>query len=69
LLDGLLLRARVRRGWPALEAYDGAEAFALEALEAVYYEVVEATREEWLALEQAHYRLLRRAADFRWGEA
>ena len=40
--------------------------FALEALEAVYYEVVEATAEEWLRVERARYRLLRRAADFRW---
>ncbi len=66
LLDGLLLPAHVGRGTPAVVAYDGEEAFALEALEALYYEVVEATREEWLALERAHYRLMRRAADFRW---
>jgi hypothetical protein len=66
LLDGLLLPARVGQGMPAVEAYDGAEAFGLEALEAAYYEVVEATKEEWLALERAHYRLLRRAQDFRW---
>jgi hypothetical protein len=66
LIDGLLLPARIARGYDSLIAYDGEEAFALEALEALYYEVVAATREEWLALERAHYRLLRRAPDFRW---
>ena len=66
ILDGLLLRARIGRTQPRLVAYDGEEAFGLEALEAIYYEVVSATREEWLALERAHYRLLRRAADFHW---
>jgi hypothetical protein len=66
LLDGLLLPACFPVGESALRAYDGDESFALEALEAVYYEVVAATVEEWLGLERAHYRLLRRAADFRW---
>lgn len=66
ILDGLLLPARVGEDWPAVCAYDGDEAFGLEALEAMYYEVVEATPEEWLAVERAPYRLLRRAADFRW---
>lgn len=66
LLDGLLLPAHLREGFPALIAYDGEESFALEALEARYYEVVSATREEWLRLEQAQYRLLRRAEDFEW---
>lgn len=65
ILDGLLLPARVG-GQPLLEASDGDETFALEALEAIYYEVVTATEEEWLQLERAHYRLLRRAADFHW---
>jgi hypothetical protein len=67
LIDGLLLPARVACAEGAVVAYDGDEPFALEALEAVYYEVVTATRDEWLAVEQAHYRLLRRASDFRWG--
>jgi hypothetical protein len=67
LIDGLLLPARFARPGGSLIAYDGDEPFALEALEAVYYEVVAATREEWLAVERAHYRLLRRAGDFRWG--
>ena len=65
LLDGLLLDAEFRPGRPPLVAYDGEEAFRLEAVEAVYYELVEATPEEVLALEQARYRLLRPAADFR----
>lgn len=67
LLDGLLLPARVACVEGMVVAYDGDEPFALEALEAVYYEVVAATRDEWLAVERAHYRLLRRASDFRWG--
>jgi hypothetical protein len=66
LLDGLLLPAGFLAGEPALVARDGDESFALEALEAVYYEVVAATVDEWLRLEQARYRLLRRAVDFRW---
>jgi hypothetical protein len=66
LLDGLLLPACFHGGGGALVAYDGDESFALEAVEALYYEVVEATREEWLRVEGAPYRLLRRAADFRW---
>ena len=45
-------------------AFDGDEAFALESVEALYYELVSATREELLGLERACYRLLRRAADF-----
>jgi hypothetical protein len=68
LLDGLLLPACFHGGGGALVAHDGDESFALEALEALYYEVVEATTEEWLHLEKARYRLLRRAADFRWDE-
>jgi hypothetical protein len=67
LLDGLLLPATVQpaRLPPALVAFDGDEAFAVEALEALYYEVVDATAEELLGLEEARYRLLRRADDFR----
>jgi hypothetical protein len=66
LLDGLLLPACFSAGKSALVAYDGDEPFPLEALEAIFYEVVGATIEEWLGLERSHYRLLRRAADFRW---
>jgi hypothetical protein len=65
LIDGLLLPAALGPGQRALVAYDGDEAFALEKLEAVYYELVEATPAELLGLERARYRLLRRADDFR----
>jgi hypothetical protein len=65
LLDGLLLRARLVSGWPALLAWDGAEAFRVEAVEAVHYELVSATTEEVLALQRDRYRLLRLAEDFR----
>jgi hypothetical protein len=68
LLDGLILPAWLVRGYPPLVARDGDEEFSLEALEAMYYEVVTATRAEWLGIEVARYRLLRRAADFRWEE-
>jgi hypothetical protein len=64
LLDGLLLPASLRREEPTLIAFDGEEGFAMEAIEAVYYELVAATRAEMLGLERARYRLLRRAADF-----
>lgn len=65
LLDDLLLPAIFRDESPVLLAFDGEESFALEAVEALYYELVSATREEVLGLERACYRLLRRAADFR----
>ena len=64
LLDGLLLPAYLDQGQPPLIAIDGDEAFALEAVEAMYYELVEATAEEVLDLERSYYRLLRRATDF-----
>jgi hypothetical protein len=65
LIDGLLLHATVGCGGGPVLAYDGAEAFALEAVEALFYEIVSASAEEILGLEQARFRLLRRAADFR----
>jgi hypothetical protein len=65
VLDGLLLYARWCSEPPRLLAFDGDEPFAMEAIEALYYEIVAATREELLALERACFRLLRRAADFR----
>ena len=66
VLDGLLLPALVRsRSTPPLVAYDGDEAFPVEAIEATYYEMVTATRDELLKLEQAKYRLLKPAWDFR----
>jgi hypothetical protein len=63
-MDGLLLRGRMMSPGPALVAYDGDESFVLEALEALYYELVSATEQELLVLEQGRYRLLRRAPDF-----
>jgi hypothetical protein len=65
LLDGLLLYATLRPEPTTLLAFDGDEPFVMEAVEAIYYELVSATREELLGLERACYRLLRRAADFR----
>jgi hypothetical protein len=64
VLDGLLLEGEVGTDDPTLVAFDGDEPFVLEALEALYYEVVSATVEELLRLERGRYRLLRRAADF-----
>ncbi len=64
LIDGLLLPALVDRGRGPVTAYDGDEAFCLEAVEATFYEIVEADAEELLGLEQAQYRLLRPAWDF-----
>ena len=68
VLDGLLLPATLRPG-PELLAWDGDESFALEAVEAVFYEVVSATQGELLGLQRACYRLLRLAADFRPADA
>jgi hypothetical protein len=65
VIDGLLLPAALRAGWPALLAWDGDESFRLEAVEARFYEVVSATSSELLGLERARYRLLRLADDFR----
>jgi hypothetical protein len=69
VLDGLLLHAIMRPDPPALLAFDGDESFVMDAVEALYYELVSATRDELLSLERACYRLLRRAADFRPAEA
>jgi hypothetical protein len=63
-LDGLLLPASLLGEEPSLVAYDGEEGFAMEALEAAFYELVSATRTEIVGLERARYRLLRRADDF-----
>lgn len=65
LLDGLLLPAYLDQGQPPLIAFDGDEAFAVEAVEAMYYELVEANEEELIDLERSYYRLLQRADDFR----
>jgi hypothetical protein len=64
VLDGLLLDATIGGGGLAVTAFDGDEAFGLEAVEAMFYEIVVADAKELLDLERAHYRLLRRAADF-----
>jgi hypothetical protein len=63
-LDGLLLHAEIPPGESALVAFDGAEPFVMERVEALYYELVSATPEELLHLERARYRLLRKALDF-----
>jgi hypothetical protein len=64
VLDGLLLGAELRVAVPPLVLFDGDEEFVLEAVEAVYYELVAATEEE-RSIVQRSYRLLRLAADFR----
>jgi hypothetical protein len=63
-LDDLLLPAEILPQEGALVAYDGGEGFVMERVEALHYELVSATREEVRQLEQARYRLLRRARDF-----
>lgn len=60
-----MLHAEMHPVRRSLVAFDGEEPFVLEAVEALYYELVSASRDELLLLERAHYRLLRRAADFR----
>jgi hypothetical protein len=64
-LDGLLLEAHICPRRRALVAFDGDEGFVMEAVEAAFYEVVCATPDELLLLQQAHYRLLQPARDFR----
>lgn len=64
LLDGLLLPAFLDQGQPPLIAFDGDEAFAVEAVEALFYELIEASEEELIGLERSSYRLLQRSADF-----
>ncbi len=65
-IDGLLLPANTCPRTGLLIAIDGDEAFVMEAVEAVYYELVTATAAEVVQVERAGYRLLRRAADFEW---
>src|SRR4051795_3181749 len=64
MLDGLLLPAVLRAAIPPIVVYDGDESFLLEAVEALYYELVEATDDE-RRLVQQHYRLLKVAGDYR----
>lgn len=63
-VDGLLLEAFLPPGPLQLIVVDGDEAFAMEAVEAMFYEVIAATKEELLGLERAGYRLLKIARDF-----
>jgi hypothetical protein len=65
VLDGLLLPAEFATGAPSLLAYDGDEGFRVEAVEALFYELVSATWDEMLRLQRTGYRLLRVADDFR----
>jgi hypothetical protein len=65
-IDQLLLYAERHPRTPAILAYDGDEPFTLERVEAAYYELVEASPEDVVWLEQCGYRLLRRATDFRY---
>ncbi len=67
VIDGLLLPAEFSPGAPPLVAYDGDEGFRLEAVEAMFYELVSASRDELLMLQRAGYRLLRVANDFQGG--
>ncbi len=63
-LDGLLLPAEMDLITSSIRAYDGEEGFVLEAVEALHYEVVTASKEEIIRLQQGGYRLLRLAEDF-----
>ena len=69
VLDGLLLPAELCADCPPLLAYDGDEGFQVEAVEALFYEIVSATYDEIVRLQDAGYRLLRLADDFRRAEA
>ena len=64
VIDGLLLPVTLRAEAPPIVVYDGDESFVLEAVEAVYYELVEATDDErrWV---QRFYRFLTIAVDYR----
>ena len=63
-LDGLLLPAVLDEAKSVLIAYDGDEPFEMERCEAVFYELVAASREEVRRLQAARYRLLSMADDF-----
>ena len=64
VVDGLLLPAELAPNSTALVAYDGDEGFCVEAIEALFYEVVSASCDEIVSLQRAGYRLLRFAEDF-----
>jgi hypothetical protein len=59
-----MLPAELRAGIPPMLVFDGDESFLLEAVEALYYELVEATDDE-RRIVQRQYRLLKLAGDFR----
>ncbi len=63
-LDGLLLDAHRHPTRSSIVVYDGDESFEMERLEASYYEIVAACREDIDWLERAGYRCLRLARDF-----
>jgi hypothetical protein len=63
-LDGLLLRAVLDEDASSLIAFDGDEPFEMERGEAVFYELVSASREEMRLLQAMRYRLLSMAEDF-----
>ncbi len=63
-LDGLLLEAERNATNSKLIAFDGDESFEMERIEAIHYELVAAMLEDLIWIEQAGYRLLRKAPDF-----
>lgn len=63
-LDGLVLEAKRNKSETKLIAFDGDEPFEMERVEAVYYELMAATTDDLIWLEQAGYRMLRIALDF-----
>ena len=64
VLDGLLLPASFEGRLSELRAWDDDESFAIDAIEAHFYEVVEASSLELFQLERSRYRLLRPSWDF-----
>jgi hypothetical protein len=63
-LDELLLEAWPHPRHGSLVALDGDEAFEMERIEALYYELVAATPDDLNWLEETGYRCLRLAPDF-----
>jgi hypothetical protein len=61
-VDNLLMWAELSAG--RLLVFDGDECFRMDAVEAGYYELVAATRDEVARIETTIYRLLRYASDF-----
>jgi hypothetical protein len=63
-LDDLRLPAVLDEEASCLIVFDGDEAFEMERGEAVFYELVSASREEMRLLQLLRYRLLSMAQDF-----